>query len=188
MAAGRRREALREAEARAPGAIRLERRVYLLLPGVGQRPTYDDYIISHRVEARRRAPELPFTIPRRGQPYPSSSLPAQLLALRAQAVAPARLEALEDALFRAVFVDLADTGEPDVLRRCAASAGLDPAHVDAALADPALRRRAFDQHREADARGVEGIPALVLPGQPPITGGVPIDVYRAALARALLTS
>jgi predicted DsbA family dithiol-disulfide isomerase len=185
VAAGRRREALRQVEARAPGAVRLERRAFLLLPGEGERPVYDDYVISHRVEARRRAPELPFSVPRRGQPYPRSSLPAQLVALAARERDPDRVEALEDAVFRAVFVDLADTAEPDVLRRCAASAGLDPAVVDRALADPALRARVVREHQEADELGISGIPALVLPGEAPIVGGVTTSVYIAALERAV---
>lgn len=146
---------------------------------------YDDYVIAHRRAAAERAPELGFAVPRPGQPYPRSSLPPQLLAQRVQAVAPARLEALEDALFRAVLVDLADVADPDVLRGCARAAGVPEDEVAAALGDEALVQQAAREHAEAVARGITGIPALLVPGQPPLVGAVPVETYRAALARAL---
>jgi predicted DsbA family dithiol-disulfide isomerase len=168
----------------APEA-RLERRAFLLMPRTGERPVYDEYVISHRIAARRNAPDLPFAVPRLGQPYPSSSLPAQLLALYVRSHAPERVEPLEDTLLRAVFVELADTGDPSVLRSCATAAGVDPGAVDAALSDPELREQAFREHAEASSLGISGIPALYVPGQEPVVGAVPTDVYRATLARAL---
>lgn len=161
------------------------RRTFLLLPGVGERPVHDDYVISHRRAAARQAPELGFAIPRPGQPYPRSSLPAQLLAQRVQATAPARLEALEDALFGAVFVDLADVADPEVLRGCARQAGVDADEVDRALGDPALVTQALREHEAALRHGINGIPALLVPGHTSISGAVPVETYRAALARAL---
>lgn len=161
------------------------RRTFLLLPGEGQRPVYDDYVISHRRAAAQQAPALGFAIPRRGQPYPRSSLPPQLLAQRVQAWHPERVEALEDALFRAVFVDLADVADPDVLRACARAAGVDEADVDDALKDEALVEQALREHEEAMDRGISGIPALLVPGQPPLVGAVPPERYAEALLRAL---
>ncbi len=164
---------------------RFSRRTFLLLPGVGERPVHDDYVIAHRRAAARQAPELPFAIPRRGQPYPRSSLPAQLLAQRAQATAPAQLEALEDALFRAVFVDLADVADPEVLRGCARQAAVDADEVDRALGDPALVAQALREHEAALSHGINGIPALLIPGHTSISGAVPVETYREALERAL---
>jgi predicted DsbA family dithiol-disulfide isomerase len=161
------------------------RRTFLLLPGVGERPVYDDYVIAHRRAAAAQAPELGFAIPRRGQPYPRSSLPAQLLAQRVRAVAPARLEALEDALLRAVFVDLADVADREVLRGCAREASVDADEVDRALDDPALVAQAVREHEAALACGIDGIPALLVPGHTSISGAVPVETYREALARAL---
>lgn len=178
MAAGRRRDVLRE----LAGRVRATRKSFLLLPGVGQRPVYDDYVIGHRVHAAQQAPELGFAIPRPGQPYPSSSLPAQRLARLVQDEVPERIEPLEDALFRAAFVALADIGDADVLRGCARDAALDETLVDRALADESLVERVLAEHREAVALGIQGIPALHVPGRPPVTGAVPTFVLRRALA------
>ena len=65
---------------------------------------------------------------------------------------------------------------------------MDPAEVDLALADRDLKKRALHEHAEAQAEGVQGIPALAVPGLPPITGAVPVEVYRSALQRGLALS
>jgi predicted DsbA family dithiol-disulfide isomerase len=180
VATGGRREVEREFAQRAT----FHRRSFLLLPGVDERPAYDDYVISHRRAARERAPGLGFAIPTKGQPYPRSSVPAQWLAAHVRDTAPERLEALEDALYRAVFVDLADVADPEVLRRAARTAGLDEGVVDVALRDRALLARLAKEHEEALSHGITGIPALLVPGQEPIVGAVPASEYREALTRA----
>jgi predicted DsbA family dithiol-disulfide isomerase len=167
------------------GRVRLRRRCFLLLPGVGQRPVYDEYVIGHRRMAAGREPGLGFAIPELGAPYPRSSLPAQQLALHVQEAAPERLEALEDALFRSVFANLADVADPEVLRGCAREAGVDEGAVEIALADVELAERARREHLEAQRQGIRGIPALWVPGQPPLVGAVPAAEVRAALERAL---
>ena len=165
--------------------MRFERRAYILVSREGQRPAYDDYVISHRIRARERLPHLGFAIPVRGARYPRSSWPAQLLALRVQDAQPARLPALEDALFGAMFRELRDISDPAVLRGCAAEAGVPEAEVAAALEDPALRQRAAAEHDEALHLGVSGIPALALPGHFPLTGAMPVEHYRAAIEASL---
>src|SRR2546428_4678957 len=143
VAAGRRRTLERE----LAGKVQFDRRAYLLLPGEGQRPTYDDYVVSHRVRAAQMMPELGFTIPAVGQKYPRSSVPAQLVAAAVQDEHPDRLEATEDQLFGAMFRELRDISDPAELRAAARAAGLPEALVDRALADPALRDRAFAEHQ-----------------------------------------
>lgn len=181
MAAGRRRSI--EEEFR--GRVRFERRSFVLVPLEGQRPAYDDYVVAHRVRAAQLAPELGFAIPKVGDPYPRSSWGSQLLALRVNELYPARLPALEDQLFGAMFRELADISDPAVLRRCAEAAAIDSAEVDLALADRELKRRALREHAEAQEEGVQGIPALAVPGLPPISGAVPVEVYRRALQMGL---
>ncbi len=181
MAAGRRREATREFAGRA----RFDRRTFLLVPRRGEREVYDEYIISHRRAAAKAAPELGFAMPKPGRPYPEASLPAQRIAQRVQRIAPQRLEALEDEIFRAFFVRLEDISKPEVLVEAARAAGVAPAEVEAALADPAEEERAFRDHREGQEAGINGIPALVIPGIGPVVGAVPVEVYRQALASAL---
>lgn len=181
MAAGRRRSVAEEYR----GRVAFERRTFLLLPGEGQRPAYDAYVVAHRIKAAQLMPELGFAIPAVGQPYPRSSVPPQLLALRVQRRLPDRLDALEDCLFAAMFRKLADVSQPAVLRACARDAGVPEDEVEQALADPELKEIAAREHSEAVEEGITGIPALVIPGLAPIVGAVPADLYRRALNQAL---
>lgn len=183
MAAGRRRELEREFK----GRVRFERRTFLLMPQKGQRPAYDDYVIAHRVRAAQMLPELKFAIPRSGAKYPRSSWPAQLFALRVEEVAPDRLAAVEDALFGAMFRELRDISDPDVLRECARASGVAEGQVEAALGNEALAARAVREHQEAEDLGINGIPALALPGLDPITGAVAVEDYRRAVEQSLQT-
>ncbi len=162
-----------------------ERQAFLLLPGEGQRPVYDEYVISHRIAAAQREPQLGFAIPKPGMRYPRSSFPAQLLAAHAEAAFPNRAEALEDALYRAVFVSLEDVGDPAVLERCAETAGIPRSAVGRALEDRSIKSRVLREHGEAEELGIRGIPALVIPGQEPIIGAVGVELYRDALRAAL---
>jgi predicted DsbA family dithiol-disulfide isomerase len=181
VAAGRRRSLERE----LAGKVQFDRRAYLLLPGEGQRATYDDYVVSHRVRAAQMMPELGFAIPTVGQKYPRSSLPAQLVAAAVQDEHPDRLEAIEDQLFGALFRELRDISDPAELRAAARAAGVPEGLVDRALADPALRDRVFAEHQEGLDAGVNGIPALLVPGYAPVTGSVPLDALRRAFAEVV---
>ena len=178
MAAGRRQQLARELE----GRVSFERRAYLLLPGEGQRPAYDDYVISHRKRAAEMEPALGFAIPEVGQPYPRSSLPAQCVAAAVAEHHPEAMDALEDALFRAMFVELRDISAAEVLAGCAGKAAVPDAEalVERALAGDDCKERVFAEHEEALAEGVHGIPALVVPGYAPITGAVPFEALRRA--------
>jgi predicted DsbA family dithiol-disulfide isomerase len=178
VAAGRRRTLGRELQ----GQVQFVRRAYLLLPGEGQRPAYDEYVVSHRLRAAQMNPELGFAIPRVGQKYPRSSVPAQIVAAAVQQEHPDRLESLEDELFGAMFRELRDVSDPAELRTCAYAAGIPEAIVERALADAALRDRVFAEHQEALDEGVQGVPAVVVPGYAPVTGAIPLDVLRRAFA------
>ncbi len=135
--------------------MRFLRRAFLLVARDGQRPFYDDYVIAHRVRAAQMLPQLGFAIPRPGMKYPSSSWNAQLLAMRVSDIFPERLDALEDAIFGAMFRELRDVSDPAVLRECARAGAVPEAEVDEAIASP------------------------------PIMGAVPTDMYRQALRNAL---
>jgi predicted DsbA family dithiol-disulfide isomerase len=181
VAAGRRRTLARELD----GKVRFDRRAYLLLPGEGQRPSYDEYVISHRVRAAQMNPDLGFAIPKVGQKYPRSSVPAQVVAAAVQLEHPDRLEAVEENLFGAMFRELRDVSDPVELRRIVQAADVPESIVDRALADPVLRERVFAEHQEALDEGVRGVPALVVPGYAPVTGAIPLDVLRRAFAEVV---
>jgi len=181
VAAGRRRTLAKE----LAGKVQFDRRAYLLQPGEGQRPAYDEYVVSHRVRAAQMMPELGFAIPKVGQKYPRSSIPAQLVAAAVQDEHAERLEELEDHLFGAMFRELRDISDSAELRKIAAAASVPEGLVDRALSDPALRDRVFAEHQEGLDAGVNGIPALVVPGYAPVTGAIPLDTLRRAFAEVV---
>ena len=129
-------------------------------------------------------PHLEFAIPKPGQKYPSSSWNPQLFAMRVAEAFPDRLEVTEDALFGAMFRELRDISDVNVLHGLARQAGVPETEVDAAAASSRLRERAAAEHDEGEAAGISGIPALVIPGFSPITGAVPVEMYRQALQHA----
>ena len=155
------------------------------MPREGQRPVYDEYLISHRMRAAQMLPELGFAIPKLGQKYPSSSWNPQVFALRVAETFPDRLGATEDALFGAMFRELRDISDPSILREIARTVGVPESEVDAAISSSRLRERAAAEHEEGEEAGITGVPAFVLPDLPPITGAVPTDMYRQALQHAL---
>jgi len=181
VAAGRRRALARE----LAGKVEFVRRAYLLLPGEGQRPAYDEYVVSHRRRAAQMNPELRFAIPQVGQEYPRSSVRAQVVAAAVQDEFPERLELLEDQLFGATFRELRDISDAAELRACGRAAGVPEELVDRALPDRMLRDRVFAEHQEALDAGVHGIPALIVPGYAPVTGAIPLDVLRRAFAEVV---
>lgn len=61
-------------------------------------------------------------------------------------------------------------GDHGVLRACAASAGLDPDIVDAALDDDDTLAAVYAEHRSAAAAGAFGVPTLILDGAAPMFG------------------
>jgi predicted DsbA family dithiol-disulfide isomerase len=95
------------------------------------------------------------------------------------------LEALEDQLFGAMFRELEDISDPGRLRAAARAAGVPEELVERALADSALRERVFAEHQEALDAGVNGIPALVVPGYAPITGAIPLEALRRGFAEVV---
>ena len=60
--------------------------------------------------------------------------------------------------------------DPAVLRRALGAAGLDPALVEAAAADPSIKEEMLAEHRAIAARGAFGVPTLVLGDAPPTFG------------------
>jgi predicted DsbA family dithiol-disulfide isomerase len=137
------------------------------------------------MRAAQMLPHLEFAIPKPGQKYPSSSWNPQLFALRVSEAYPDRFEATEDALFGAMFRELRDISDLAVLWDVARRAGVPEAEVEGAVASSRLRERVAAEHEEGEEVGITGIPALVIPGFPPVTGAVSTDMYRQALQQAL---
>jgi predicted DsbA family dithiol-disulfide isomerase len=85
-------------------------------------------------------------------------------------------ESMIRSLFRALFVDGSDIGDPDQLIALAAAAGLEPAEVESFLAGSRGEREVVGGHRRAEELGVRGVPVFVIDHESAIAGAQPPEV------------
>ena len=85
--------------------------------------------------------------------------------------------AFDEAVFDALWVDGRDIGDPDVLESIAADVGVDPAVVEDALADDALRSELDVEFDRARRQGVTGVPTFAY-GETAARGAVPPEHLR----------
>jgi 2-hydroxychromene-2-carboxylate isomerase len=79
---------------------------------------------------------------------------------------PAKAKALAAALYRAYFVDDVNISNPADTVAVAAKSGLNPAEVEAAINDPAIKELLKNEVENAIARGVFGSPYIIVDGEP----------------------
>jgi predicted DsbA family dithiol-disulfide isomerase len=162
--------------------VRVAHRNFVLVAEERADRRFSDYHLAHRHAAAVQDADAPtFDLPAVGDPYPCSSLPALEAATWARETHPGLFPAFDLALFEAFFGRTEDISDPEVLARLAASVGLDPLPLREALTSGMHRRTVLQEHLEASDQGIHGIPAIVVPGRPPIVGAVPYaDLKRAA--------
>jgi 2-hydroxychromene-2-carboxylate isomerase len=95
--------------------------------------------------------------------WPADGLVAMRAATRA--AMQGRTSAFARSAFRLQFADGADLADLAVLEASARDAGLDPAALQPAIADPAVKQRLRDATQAAWDAGVRGIPTLALGGE-----------------------
>lgn len=167
--------------------MRIVTRSFILRPDDRPDPVFSAYHLRHREAARTQAADAPhFDLPREGSRYPRSSLPALEAAKWVEAHAPGAFEAYDLALLEAFFGRSEDISDAERLVSLGRSAGVDPAGLREALAAQVHRRAVFTDHVEATERwGIHGVPAVLVPGVPPIIGAVPYAHYQQAVCQAL---
>jgi predicted DsbA family dithiol-disulfide isomerase len=89
--------------------------------------------------------------------------------------------ALKEALFRAHFTEGRRLTDPEVLADAAAAAGLDRAKAVEVLADDLYAAEVRAEEALWRARGITGVPAVVVEGKWLISGGQPAAVFEEAL-------
>jgi predicted DsbA family dithiol-disulfide isomerase len=93
------------------------------------------------------------------------SLPAQIVSVHVRETAPESWLALDGEIFAALWREGRDIGDREVLVDVVEKVdGLDPALVDEALDDDALRDRVTDLFTAARERGVTGVPTFAYDG------------------------
>ena len=147
---------------------------------------FAEYHRAHRRAAAEQDTDAPaFHLPAAGDRYPRSSWPALEAAVWARATDPDRFPAFDLTLFEAFFGRSEDVSDPAVLLHLAEAGGLDAAGLTAALASRRYQPQVQDEHLEAVGLGIHGIPAFLVPGQPPIVGAVSYAELARAVDRAL---
>jgi predicted DsbA family dithiol-disulfide isomerase len=94
-----------------------------------------------------------------------------------------RDEALEERIYRAYFNDGENIGDPGVVARLAAEAGLDAAEVADAIRSPKYEMRLKNNSLAAHQRSVSGVPTFFI-GEYPLVGAQSMDAMRSILTRA----
>lgn len=92
---------------------------------------------------------------------------------------------LEDALFRAYFLDARDVSDPDVLADVAKEYGFAPDDVRRLATDEGEAALTRLEAADASRSGVRGVPLFVLDGRLAISGAQPPEAFRQAIRRAL---
>ena len=88
------------------------------------------------------------------------------------------------AIHRAYFEAGRDIGDPAVLAELGAGAGLEPATVAAALANPAARAEVAAAAEEGRALGITGVPFFVIDGRLAVSGAQPPERLLDAMRQA----
>jgi len=146
--------------------------------------TFRDYHRAHRQAAARQDEDSPlFQIPDAGHPYPRCSLPALEAGMWVRDTFPDRFAAFDLAVFEAFFSRTEDISDLQVLGRLADGCGLDGVTLADVIREGRCRERVHAEYQEALDLGIRGVPAVAIPGRPPIVGAVPYpDLWRAVEA------
>ena len=115
-------------------------------------------------------------------PFGIDSRPALVLGKYAEAQGAG--DAFHIATLEAYWQRGEDISDRAVLGRLAAGAGLDPARIDAAIADPAMIDRVDADIAQAREYGLDGVPAVVLDNKYLVMGAQPYDTFANAVKRA----
>lgn len=158
----------------------------MLLPEDRADRTFREYHRGHRQAAATQDDDAPrFQIPSAGDPYPRCSFPALEGATWVREARTDRFSAFDMALFEAFFGRNEDISDLAVLGRLAERCEMSAAALSEVIREERYRGRVLAEHQEALDLGIRGIPAVVVPGRPPIVGAVPYLDLRGAVEVAL---
>jgi len=125
-------------------------------------PLKGDYA-KHDFARSARFAGVPFRLP---NVFPISTVNTARAMLWLQATGSAKAEAFMRRAVRAYFVEDRNINDVAVLGELARELGIDAAALQAATQDPALKDKLKAQVDEAIARGVFGVPYIVVDGEP----------------------
>lgn len=97
---------------------------------------------------------------------------------------PALQGALKEELLAAYFTRAENPADHDVLRKVAATAGVDPGRVDEVLAGDTFLDEVYADAERAAAYGANGVPFFVVDERYGVSGAQPVEAFRQVLDRA----
>ena len=136
-------------------------------------------------ELRRAAAQLglPFRLPE----LPPASRPALQASEFARDCGPTEFRRFHRALFRAVFSEELDIGDPLVLAAIAEQTGIDSTGLGAALEDGRYNSTLEEVEAEAARYEITSTPTVLM-GKWKLVGAAPLDVLRSTLSLASQSS
>ena len=181
---------LRKIEEEFGDRVQFEWRSFLLRPQPDPRRTLEKFRAYtqswQRVAAEPDAP--PFRVWQSDAGPPSHSVPPHLAAKAAAQLGADAFHRMHDALMRAYFTDNRDITNRDTLRALWREIALPEdafRHVD----DPQLLQETTAQYNEALEHGIDGVPAVRVPGREgALIGAQPVETFRHWINRLLSLS
>ena len=164
----------------------IEWKAFLLRPYPAPKPL--DKFRQYTESWRRPAAEPEsgnFTVWSTDEPPPSHSLPPAAAAKAAARQGPEAFARYHRALMENYFHLNHNITESANLVRIATETGLDVDAFVEAIGDPALAREVVDDHNEAVAAGIQGVPTVVVDGRWKLTGAQPREIYRRIMQMRL---
>lgn len=160
--------------------IQVEWKAFLLRvePKTGDRERFIEYTRSWLRPAEAE-PETEFTVWASDEDQPASSIPAQVAYKTVEAIAPDLAKAYHDRILRGYFAENRNIGNSDVLIELAVDVGVDQEALEEAGRErrEELTQLVIDEHNEALANNVTGIPTVLFEGQFPVPGAQPLTSY-----------
>ena len=90
---------------------------------------------------------------------------------------------LQELLFKANFIDCEDIGDPVILARLSAEVGMDPEVVLAKLESHTDEEQVKEEIREAQSKGVSGVPCFIFNKQHAVEGAQSVESFISVLDR-----
>lgn len=166
-----------------PGELKLSHRSFILRPEVQPDAKFSDYHLQHRQRAKDLT-ELPYAMPKVGDKYPSSSLPALTAAKWVQLNRPDKFDTFDLALFSAFFERNENISDAQVLAAIGTQCGIEAQAIAQAITNQETIKQVVADHRAAQEMGINGIPGAMF-GADVISGAVSLETYRAAARQFL---
>lgn len=160
--------------------IRVDWKAFLLRaePKTTDRERFVEYTRSWLRPAEAE-PATEFTVWASDEDQPASSVPAQVAYKTVEAIAPEHAKAYHDRLMRGYFSENRNIGDSSVLVELAVDVGVDRSALEEAgrTRRTELTQLVIDEHNDALANNVTGIPTVLFEGQFPVPGAQPLETY-----------